>query len=117
MSTNAALTLLRTVTDDAKMGRVGSAHLFARNHGFTFGAAIGGAVLLFVVTSRLGDVELVRDLIASSDTVAPLGVAEAVRAGFAASVAVGWVLSALGLLSAIGLRRSLTVARMARREA
>jgi len=117
MSTNAALTLLRTVTDDARMGRVGSAHLFARNQGFTFGAAIGGAVLLFVVTSRLGDVELVRDLIASSDTVAPLGVAEAVRAGFAASVAVGWVLSALGLLAAIGLRRSLTVARMARREA
>lgn len=116
MSTNAALTLLRTVTDDAKMGRVGAAHLFARNQGFTFGAAIGGAVLLFVVTSQLGDVEVVRELIASSDA-PPVGAAEAVRAGFAASVAVGLVLSTFGLWAAISLRRSLAAARLAKRAA
>ncbi|MEA1903728.1 MAG: MFS transporter [Actinomycetota bacterium] len=115
MSTNAALTLLRAVTDPARMGRVGSAHLFARNQGFTFGAAIGGAVLLSVVTSRLGDVEVVRELIASSDAVAPTGAAEAVRAGFAASVAVGLVLSVLGWLASIRMRRSLTEARLAKR--
>jgi hypothetical protein len=116
MSTNAALTLLRTVTADANMGRVGAAHLFARNQGFTFGAAIGGAVLLFVVTSRLGDVEMVRELIASSDA-PPVGAAEAVRAGFAASVAVGLVLSTFGLWAAISLRRSLAAARLAKRAA
>lgn len=115
MSTNAALTLLRAVTDPSRMGRVGAAHLFARNQGFTFGAAIGGAVLLFVVTLQLGDVELVRDLIASSDTVAPAGAAEAVRAGFAASVGIGLVLSVLGWLASTRMRRSLAGARMERR--
>ncbi|MGB7860654.1 MAG: MFS transporter [Acidimicrobiia bacterium] len=115
MSTNAALTLMRSVTENSKMGRVGSAHLFVRNQGFTFGAAIGGAVLLFVVTHQLGDLELVRELISSSDAVAPTGAAEAVRAGFAASVAVGLVLSVLGLLSSVSLRRSLTAARLVRR--
>lgn len=117
MSTNAALTLLRAFTESAKMGRVGSAHLFVRNQGFTFGAAIGGAVLLFVVASQLGDVELVRELISSSDSVAPSGAANAVRAGFAANIGVGLVLSALGSLFAITMRRSLTAARVAKREA
>jgi predicted MFS family arabinose efflux permease len=117
MSTNAALTLLRAVTDPKKMGRVGAAHLFARNQGFTFGAAIGGAVLLFVVTNRLGDAEVVRELIASSDSVAPTGAAEAVRSGFAASVAIGLVMSVLGWLASIGMRRSLSEARHAKRGA
>lgn len=98
------------------MGRVGSAHLFVRNQGFTFGAAIGGAVLLFVVANQLGDVELVRELISSSDAAAPPGAAEAVRAGFAANIGVGLVLSALGSLMAINMRRSLAAARIAKRE-
>jgi MFS family permease len=114
MSTNAALTLLRAVADSSKMGRVSSAHLFARNQGFTFGAAVGGAVLLFVVTTRLGNVELVRDLIASAEAAGPPGAAGAVQAGFAASVAVGVGLSSLGLLAAIRMRGSLREARRAR---
>lgn len=115
MSTNAALTLLRAVTEDSEMGRVGAAHLFARNQGFTFGAAIGGAVLLFVVTSQIGDVEVVRELISSSSGVAAAGAAESVQAGFSASVGVGLVMSALGLISVIQMRRSLTTARLAKR--
>jgi MFS family permease len=115
MSTNAALTMLRAVTDASKMGRVGAAHLFARNQGFTFGAAIGGAVLLFVVTQQLGDVELVRELISSSDAVAPEGAAEAVQTGFAASVAVGLVLSVLGWLASIRMRSALAEARLEKR--
>ena len=59
MSSNAALTLLRVVTESAKIGRVSAAHLFMRNQGFTFGAAIGGAVMLFVIGNQIGDVELV----------------------------------------------------------
>lgn len=117
MSTNAALTLLRALTDASRMGRVGAAHLFARNQGFTFGAAIGGAVLLFVVTLQLGDVELVRELIASSEAVAPAGAAEAVRDGFAASVGVGLILSVLGWVASIGMRRALAGARLAKRGA
>ncbi len=116
MSTNAALTLLRAVTDSSKMGRVGSAHLFARNQGFTFGAAVGGAVLLFVVTARLGDPEMVRELIASSSGSNP-DAAQAVQAGFAASIAVGVGLSTLGWISSLRLRRALAERRLARRGA
>lgn len=114
MATNAALTLNRAVTDDSQMGRASSAHLFARNQGFTFGAAIGGAVLLFVVTARLGDVELVRQLIGSSDALPPPGAAEAVQAGFATAVAVGIAMSTLGMVSAVNMRKSLKAARKER---
>ena len=115
MSTNAALTLLRAVTESSQMGRVVSAHLFSRNQGFTFGSAIGGAVLLFVVTLQLGDVELVRELISSPEGGGPPGAAAAVRSGFAVTVAVGLVLAALGWVAAMRMRRSLSVARAARR--
>jgi predicted MFS family arabinose efflux permease len=114
MSTNASLTLLRAVADSSKMGRVSSAHLFARNQGFTFGAAVGGAVLLFVVTNQLGNVELVRELISSSEATAVPGAAAAVQAGFATSVAVGVGLSVLGFLAAVRMRGSLREARRAR---
>ncbi len=117
MSTNAALTLLRAVTDPTKMGRVGAVHLFARNQGFTFGAAIGGAVLLFVVTAQLGDAEIVRDLLGSADVVASPAAAQAVRSGFTASVIVGLVMSVLGGLASVQLRTSLSEARLARRGA
>ncbi|MFO7299706.1 MAG: MFS transporter [Actinomycetes bacterium] len=116
MVTNSALTLLRTFAEEAEVGRVVSAHLFARNQGFTFGSAIGGAVLLLVVTGHLGDVNLVRELIASTNAAdAPAGAAEAVRSGFAAAVATGAVFGTLGLVSALRMRRFLTPARVALR--
>ena len=115
MSTNAALTLLRAVTHSPQVGRVVSAHLFARNQGFTFGSAIGGAVLLLVVSVELGDVELVRELIASPQGGGPPGAAAAVRSGFATTVAVGFVLTVLGWLAAVRMRKALTEARTAKR--
>ncbi len=114
MATNAALTLLRTFAQPAQIGRVVSAHLFARNQGFTFGSAIGGAVLLFVVTLRLGDLTLVRELITSADGSGPAGAAEAVQRGFAASIAVGAGIAVIGLFAAVRLRRSLASARLDR---
>lgn len=114
MATNAALTLLRTFAESAQIGRLVSAHLFARNQGFTFGSAIGGAVLLFVVTLQLGDLSLVRDLISSAEGSGPPGAAEAVQVGFAASVATGLGMAILGLFSALRMRRSLAEARIAR---
>jgi hypothetical protein len=113
LSTNAALTLLRAVTESSSMGRVTSAHMFTRNQGFTFGAAIGGAVLLFVVTLELGDLELVRQLIAEGTPAA--GAAEAVRDGFAASIGVGLGLTVFGLFASIRLRRALSAVRLAKR--
>jgi MFS family permease len=115
MTTNAALTLLGAVTASSSMGRVSSAYLFARNQGFTFGAAIGGAVLLLVVTNQLGDVELVRDLISSPSGQAPPGAAAAVRDGFATNIAVGLGLTIMGGLAALRMRRSLAEARSQRR--
>jgi MFS family permease len=115
MATNAALTLLGAVTASSSMGRVSSAYLFARNQGFTFGAAIGGAVLLLVVTNQLGDVELVRDLISSPSGQAPPGAAAAVRDGFATNIAVGLGLTIMGGLAALRMRRSLAEARSQRR--
>lgn len=114
MATNAALTLLRSVARDNEVGRVSAAHLFARNQGFTFGSAVGGAVLLFVVTMMLGDVELVRELVASPEGGGPAGAAEAVRSGFAASVGVGLILVIFGLISALPMRRSLAAVRLAK---
>lgn len=115
MSTNASLTLLRAVTDTSEVGRVVSAHLFARNQGFTFGSAIGGSVLLLVVSLQLGDVELVRELIASPEGGGPAGAAAAVRSGFAVAVAVGLGLTVAGCLAAMRMRRHLTDARVAKR--
>ncbi len=115
MATNAALTLLRAVTEPSRMGRVSSAHLFSRNQGFTFGAAIGGAVLLLVVGLQLGDVELVRELISSPEGGGPAGAAEAVQSGFAASVAVGLGLTILGFFAAVRMRRALAEARANKR--
>ncbi len=115
MATNAALTLLRAVTAASQMGRASSAHLFSRNQGFTFGAAIGGAVLLLVVGLQLGDVELVRELIASPEGGGPPGAAESVQSGFAASVLVGLGMTILGFLGAIRMRRSLAPARATKR--
>lgn len=115
MSTNAALTMLRAVTESSQMGRVSSAHLFARNQGFTFGSAIGGAVLLLIVGLQLGDVEMVRELIAAPEGGAPVGAAGAVRSGFGTTIGVGLGLSVLGVLAAVRMRRSLTEVRLAKR--
>lgn len=114
MATNAALTLLRTFAPAAQTGRVISAHLFARNQGFTFGSALGGAVLLFVVTLQLGDLAQVRELISSATGSGPPGAAAAVQRGFAAAVAVGLGTAIIGLFAALRLRRSLAAARVAR---
>ncbi|MDX1448916.1 MAG: MFS transporter, partial [Acidimicrobiia bacterium] len=65
LATNAALTLLRAISDANEIGRSSAAHQFFRNQGFTLGAAMGGAVILAVVATAVGDVEAVRDVLAS----------------------------------------------------
>jgi MFS family permease len=55
------LTLLQASAGADEMGRVNSAHQFARTLCITYGVAIGGAILLLVVDRRIGDVEVVRD--------------------------------------------------------
>lgn len=114
-STNAALTLLRAVSPSASLGRATAAHQFMRNQGITFGAALGGAVILFVVARDAGSVEAVRGLLAGESGTSGTVSAGAIADGFAVTATVGAVISALGLPAILSLRRHLRVARMARR--
>jgi hypothetical protein len=73
-------------------------------------------VLLFVATNQLGDLGLVRELLAGSGGAdASTEAAAAVEDGYATAIAVGFGLSLLGWFNASRLRRFLTDARMAKR--
>ncbi len=113
-STNAGLTLLRSLSPPDEIGRVVSAHQFYRNLGFALGTAVGGAVILFVVAAAVGDVEIVRDLLAGEATVASSEVSAAIVDGFATAAAVGTVLSLGGVIPLAMLRRHLAPARATR---
>jgi hypothetical protein len=80
LATNAGLTLLRAVSDPAEIGRSAAAHQFFRNLGFTLGSALGGAIILAVVAAAVGDVESVREVLASPDVGDP-AVGAAIRKG------------------------------------
>jgi MFS family permease len=111
LSTNAALTLLRSVTPEDQIGRAAAAHQFIRNQGFTLGSAMGGSVLLFVVGSRLGTVEPVQQLLAGEGPAPGPEVAGSVVAGYATTLLVGLVISLLSVIPVTSLRRHLAAAR------
>lgn len=110
-STNSALTLLRLLAPDEELGRATAAHQYIRSQGFAGGSALGGAVLLLVVGTLVGDVEVVRSLLESGgEAVSDPSVAAAVRSGFGVAAL---VCSGVALLAHVPLR---TVRRAARRE-
>jgi MFS family permease len=118
-STNSALTLLRMLAPDQELGRATAAHQYIRSQGFAGGSALGGAVLLLVVGTRVGDVEVVRQLLAgvgeaTGGTPTDVGatVAGAVRDGFAVAAAVCAGVAALAHVPLRAVRRE-----AARREA
>lgn len=113
LGTNAGLTLLRAVSDASEIGRSSAAHQFFRNQGFTLGAAMGGAVILAVVAAAVGDVETVRDVLAS-DAIPNPAVSEAIRDGYAAAAFTGFAIVTAGLVPYIALRRQLAPARATR---
>lgn len=80
----AGLNLLQSSSDPAEMGRTNSAHQFVRTLCITYGVAVGGAVLLFVVDRQAGDVETVRDLLGGDDAEIEPSTIDAIRDGFAA---------------------------------
>lgn len=98
LSTNAALTHLRNISDPDEIGRSTAAHQFFRNQGFAIGSALGGALLFAVVTASIGDPDLVRQLLESAEPVAGRAAADAVANGFGISSLVGAGISALGIL-------------------
>ncbi|MCU0274104.1 MAG: MFS transporter [Acidimicrobiales bacterium] len=85
--TSSVLTQVQRSSDAAEIGRANAAHQFFRNLGITFGVALGGAALLFVVGGRVDDLDAVRDLLAGEEggAVDP-ATAEAVAAGFVAAL-------------------------------
>ena len=113
LGTNAGLTLLRAVSDPSEIGRSSAAHQFFRNQGFTLGAAMGGAVILAVVATAVGDVEAVRDVLAS-DAIPNPTVSAAIRDGYAAAAFTGFGVVASGLVPFLALRRHLAPARATR---
>jgi len=113
LATNAGLTLLRAVSDSSEIGRSSAAHQFFRNQGFTLGAAMGGAVILAVVATAVGDVEAVRDVLAS-EAISNALVSEAIRDGYAAAAFTGFGVVLAGLLPFLALRRHLAPQRAIR---
>jgi len=110
MATNAALTLLRSVTLADESGRATSAHQFYRNLGFAVGAAVGGSVMLFVVARQIGDVEAVRELLAGAEGDGATGAA--IADGFAAAAGAALGLAIVGMIPMRALRRYLEPARL-----
>lgn len=101
-----ALNWLQASSPPAEMGRVSSAHQFLRQLAITYGVAIGGAVLLFVVAGRVDDIDVVRDALAGEDVELGAGAGGAIGAGLAAVAVLSAVLAAVGaLVAAMVLRR------------
>ena len=94
------LTLLQSSADDSEMGRVNSAHQFVRTICITYGVAVGGAILLFVVDRQTGDVEEVRDALGGEEITTSGPTLDAIRDGlawvhvFSGVVAIGCVAGA-----------------------
>ena len=94
------LTLLQSAAADTEMGRVNSAHQFVRTICITYGVAIGGAILLFVVDRQVGDVEEVREALGGEEITTSGPTLTAIRDGlawvhvFSGIVAIGCVAAA-----------------------
>lgn len=79
----AGLTLLQASSAESEMGRTNAAHQFIRTLSITYGVALGGAILLFVVDRRVGDIDTVRDVLAGKQIALGPETASAIGAGLA----------------------------------
>ena len=79
----AGLTLMQASSDESEMGRVNAAHQFVRHLSITLAVALGGAVILSVVDSEVGDVETVRGVLVGEELAVGSETMDAVGAGLA----------------------------------
>ena len=107
----AGLTLLQASADDSEMGRVNSAHQFIRTIGITYGVAVGGAILLFVVGGQVGDVEVVREVLGGENVITSAATLDAIRDGLV------WVLGFSGVAGVGCLAAAMALWRNTRRRA
>lgn len=102
---SSGLTVLQAKALPKEMGRVNSAHQFIRTLGFTYGAAVGGAILFGVVSARLGDADVVRDLLNDEALAVSDQAVEALSRGFAWSAILAAVLATAAFGFALRLNR------------
>ena len=93
--TTSGLTILQSRASAKEMGRVTSAHQFVRSLGFAYGAAVGGAVLFFVISRQISDVEAIRDLLGGDAAELNEDAVAALQDGYA------WALGATALFTLI----------------
>lgn len=106
--TNTGLSILQAHAERSEMGRVSSAHQFMRHLGNALGTAVAGAVLLGVVASRIGSVEPVRDLLDNkADSAIGAETRRAIAAGFRLANVLALVLTIIGAVIAVRVRRRL----------
>ena len=103
--TSASLAMLQSQAAPAEMGRVSSAQQFIRSLGWTYGAAVAGAVLFWGVERRAGDVEAVRGLLDDSEAVLDTALADTLSSAYA------WSLGALAVVSALTVPAALVLFR------
>lgn len=104
--TTGGLTLLQGRASATEMGRVTSAHQFLRSLGFAYGAAVGGAVLFFVISRQIDDVETIRDLLGGEDATLNEAAVSALQNGFVWALAATTVFTIIASVSAYKLVRT-----------
>lgn len=100
----AMLNLLFSRSDPSEVGRASAAHQYIRGLFQTYAAAMVGVILLFVVRSRIGDVEPIRRLLAG-EAVSGADLPEAVAMGFRIAHVVPLVFAVVGAAVAVLLYR------------
>ena len=105
----ASLTLLQASSDESEMGRVNAAHQFVRTLCITYGVALGGAILLFVVDLQVGDVETVREVLSGEDLALGSQTKDAIGDGLA------WIHVVTGIVGVACLLVALSLVRRTRR--
>ena len=104
--TTGGLTLLQGRANPTEMGRVTSAHQFLRSLGFAYGAAVGGAVLFFVIAQQIDDVESIRDLLGGEDAALNEAAVAALQDGFVWALAATTIFTLITVISAFKLVRN-----------
>ncbi len=108
---SAGVGVLQSNAKPSEMGRVNSAHQFVRTLGFTYGAGIGGALLFVTVARRLGDADVVRDLLGDEPVTVSPDVVPALERGFTLSSLFAAALTYVGVVYALKLHHSIRLSQ------
>jgi MFS family permease len=108
------LSLLYHVSQPAEIGRASSAHQYLRGLFQTYATALIGAIILLAVSSRLGSIEGIQQLLAEGGGTDNTEASQAIAAGFRVGNAAGLAFTVIGFVVAIRLQRQLRQPRRRR---